>query len=295
MCRHRKKQPLVLDLDGSLRGLEGAQTLPLAAWQERIRLGCGWPVWKRFERYLEARLPERYGTVFLGSGDYHHLTCLLLKRLSQARPLDVVVCDNHPDNLRFPFGMHCGSWVGHAARLPWIRTIHVLGICSADVSWRQAWKNHLLLLYRGRVRYWTIGVDTAWARALGLGESVREFASGDELIDSFTAMQAREGTAVYLSIDKDVLAPHVARTNWDQGRLDLEQLGRVIRSLSGRLVGSDITGEISIHRYRTPWKRWLSALDGQPQVAEETLPHWQAQQMDINRRLLAWIEAGSLS
>lgn len=284
-------QPLVLDFDGSLAGLEGTQTLPLASWQEDIRFGCSRSVWERFGDFLETRMPEHYGTVFLGSGDYHHLTYLLLKRMRQAGPFDVVVCDNHPDNMRFIFGMHCGSWVRHAARLPWIRTIHVLGISSADVSWRHAWENHLLPLYRGRVRYWTIGVNTGWTRAFGLGGSVRGFASGDELIDAFTAMQAKQDIPVYLSIDKDVLAPHVARTNWDQGRLDLEQVGQVIRSLSGRLVGSDITGEISIHHYRTAWKRWLSALDEQPAVAEDALARWQAQQLDVNRRLLPWIEA----
>ncbi|HJW26816.1 MAG TPA: hypothetical protein VJ576_18100 [Rhodocyclaceae bacterium] len=284
-------KPLVLDLDGSLRCLEGAQVLPLGTWQEDIRFGCGAAVWKRFEGHLRERLPEDHGTVFLGSGDYHHLSHLLLKRLGPAGPFDLVVLDNHPDNMRFPFGIHCGSWVRHAARLPWIRTIHVVGICSDDVGRGHAWENHLLPLYRGRVRYWTIGVDTGWARAVGLAKAFRSFAGGGELVDAFVAAQAGESIPVYLSIDKDVLAPEVARTNWDQGRLDLDQVGRVIESLAGRLVGSDITGEVSIHRYRTPWKRWLSALDRQPPIPEATLAQWQAQQIDVNRRLLPWIEA----
>lgn len=284
-------KPLVLDLDGSLRGLAEAQALPLGDWQEDIRFGCGAAVWKRFERHLEERLPRHHGTVFLGSGDYHHLSHLLLKRLGPAGPFDLVVLDNHPDNMRFPFGIHCGSWVRHAADLPWIRTIHVVGICSDDVGPGHAWENYLLPLYRGRVRYWTIGVDTGWAGAVGLGKAFRSFAGGGELIDAFVAAQAGESIPVYLSIDKDVLAPEVARTNWDQGQLELNEVGRVIESLAGRLVGSDITGEVSIHHYRTPWKRWLSALDRQPPIPEATLAQWQAQQMDVNRRLLPWIEA----
>ncbi|MBS1189250.1 MAG: hypothetical protein H6R10_1042 [Rhodocyclaceae bacterium] len=283
--------PLVLDLDGSLRGLEGARVAPLAAWQEEIRFGCGLAPWRRFQRHLDEVLPERYGTVFLGSGDYHHLSHLLLQRLRLAEPIDVVVFDNHPDNMRFPFGIHCGSWVRHAAALPWIRTIHVVGICSGDVGWRHAWENHLPPLYRGRVRYWTIGVDTRWAGLVGLGRSCRSFAGPGDLIDAFTAALGEQDGPVYLSIDKDVLAPEVARTNWDQGCLQLDHIERVIMALSGRLVGSDITGEISIHRYRTPWKRWLSALDDQPPVAEEDLGRWQSQQLDVNRRLLARIGA----
>ncbi|MGE5493474.1 MAG: arginase family protein [Actinomycetota bacterium] len=283
--------PLVLDLDGSLAGLREASFLPLAEWQEAIRFGCGMGVWRAFEKALAAQMPEDYGTVFLGSGDFHHLSHLLLKRLRYSGPFDMVVFDNHPDNMRFPFGIHCGSWVRHAARLPGIRTIHVLGICSGDVGLAHAWENHLLPLYRGRVRYWTIGVDTGWAQAVGLGKSVRRFDTGDALIEAFTAQQRREDIPVYLSIDKDVLAPEVARTNWDQGELDLEQVGRIIESLAGRLVGSDITGEISIYRYRAAWKRWLSALDDQPAIPEDILAAWQAQQMAVNRRLLAWIEA----
>lgn len=286
-----RNPPLVLDFDGSLRGLEGARTLPLSDWQDTIRFGCGRSTWARFERFLDERMPERYGTVLMGSGDYHHLSHLLIKRLDCAVPFDVVVFDNHPDNMRFPFGIHCGSWVRHAAGLPRVRRIHVLGISSPDVGWRHAWENYLSPLYRGKVHYWTIGVDTGWARALGLARSFHSYRAVDQLIAGFTAMLRAADAAVYLSIDKDVLAPDVARTNWDQGQLGLDDVGRVIEALSGRLVGSDITGEISIHRYRSAWKRWLSALDDQPPVAPDALALWQAQQLGVNRSLLAWIDA----
>lgn len=286
-----KAPPLVLDLDGSLRGLEGTQVIPLAGWQEAIRFGCGLAVWRRFETFLRERMPSRYGTVLMGSGDYHHLSHLLLKCLDRGEEFDVVVFDNHPDNMRFPFGIHCGSWVRHAANLPQVKTIHVLGICSQDVGWRHAWENYLAPIYRGRVHYWTLGVDTAWARGLGLGKGFHAFSAAADLIDAFTCRLAGSATPVYLSIDKDVLAPEVARTNWDQGRLGLDDIGRVVASLAGRLVGSDITGEISIHQYRSRWKRWLSALDDQPAVAPEALARWQAQQLEVNRQLLAWIAA----
>lgn len=285
------KKPLVLDFDGSLHGMLGVETVALTEWQEAVRFGCGNSTWRRLEACLQAGLPDEYGTVLVGSGDYHHLTHLLLKRLKRPNPVDVVVFDNHPDNMRFPFGIHCGSWVRHAAALSVVRSIHVLGIGSQDVGWRHAWENYLSPLHAGRVHYWTIGVDTGWARALGLGGSFHGFASPAALIAAFVAWLAQDRTPVYLSIDKDVLAPEVARTNWDQGCLALEDIRQVIGALSGRLIGSDITGEISIHRYRTYWKRWLSALDDQPAVAHEALAAWQRQQMDVNYRLLDWIAA----
>ena len=126
--------PLLLDLDGSLLGLDQGTVVPLRAWQEAIRFGCGRRIWREFGHSLRAALPAKYGTVLCGSGDFHHVSHLLLSFQSPPRPIDVVVLDNHPDNMRFPFGIHCGSWVRHAAELPQVRRIHVVGITSPDVG-----------------------------------------------------------------------------------------------------------------------------------------------------------------
>lgn len=288
-----KPFPLALDLDGSLLGLAGVQRMALGDWQEAVRFGCGRSVWRRFRDCLEARLPRHYGTVLMGSGDFHHVSHLLLQRLTAPEPVDVVVFDNHPDNMRFPFGIHCGSWVRHASLLPNVGTIHVVGICSTDVGRSQAWENYLLPLHRGKVRYWAIGVDTGWVGTLGQRAGAVTCAAADELIERFIAALEPTGRPIYLSIDKDVLDPAVARTNWDQGRLELAAIERVIASLTGRLVGSDITGEVSLYRYQTPWKRWLSARDEQPAISAELLADWQAQQMAVNRRLLAGLAAAT--
>jgi hypothetical protein len=283
--------PLALDIDGSLSAL-AARRIELGNWQEAIRFGCSWPTWKRFQRCLETQLPDLYGTVCMGSGDFHHLSHLLLQRFGQAVPFDVVVLDNHPDNMRFPFGIHCGSWVMHAARLPQVRCIHVLGITSSDVSWRHAWENHLRPLIRGKVRYHTIGVDTAWARRAGLSASFSAFGNSQDLVGRFVAgIPKNIPGQVYLSIDKDVFSPEVARTNWDQGVFQLDDARQLIAGLAGRIIGSDITGEISLHQYATGWKRWLSAMDQQPIISPGDLAQWQAQQIGVNRQLIGWLDA----
>lgn len=279
--------PLLLDLDGSLLGLDQGTVVPLRAWQEAIRFGCGRRIWREFARSLRAALPAKYGTVLCGSGDFHHVSHLLLSFLSPPRPIDVIVLDNHPDNMRFPFGIHCGSWVRHAAELPQVRRIHVVGITSPDVGLGQAWENHLLPLYRGKVNYWTQGVATGWARQIGLGSAIHSHANSDDMIAALGERLAADPAPVYLSIDKDVFAPEVVRTNWDQGRLSLGHVHRVIELVADRLIGSDITGEVSVHAYRTRWKRWLSARDSQPEIPLATLAEWQAQQMALNRSLLA--------
>jgi hypothetical protein len=178
--------------------------------------------------------------------------------------------------------------------LPQVRRVHVLGITSPDVGWRHAWENHWSPIFRGKLCYWTLGVDTRWARPLGLGKGFCSFASAGALVDAFVAgLAANIPGAAYLSIDKDVLSPEVARTNWDQGCLDLDKVRQIIEAFSGKLIGSDITGEISVHHYETRWKRWLSAVDEQPAIHPAELAAWQAQQMHVNRQLLAWLAAAS--
>jgi len=287
------KAPLVLDFDRSVGAIPDAHVVDLAGWQEAIRFGCSLRRFRAVVAEIERRMPVDYGTVFLGSGDYHHLTWPLVERIGTQAPFDVVVFDNHPDNMRFPFGVHCGSWVRKVALLPQVAHVHVLGISSGDVSAAHAWENYLTPLRRGKLSYWTVGVDTRWAARLGLGGAFRPFDAPAALIERFVESRGASTLPVYLSIDKDVLSPDVARTNWDQGRLTDLDLLRVIDALRGRIIGSDITGDISAYRYRSWWKRKLSALDEQPEIDAAQLAAWQAQQHVLNLRLLARIAQAS--
>ena len=180
-----------------------------------------------------------------------------------------------------------------ALRAHELRPAHVLGISSADVSSSHAWENYLTPLRRGKLRYWTLGVDTRWAARWGLGDAFRAFDSATAMLDRFFAERGASRMPVYLSIDKDVLDPSIARTNWDQGRLLDTDLFAAIDQLHGRLIGSDITGDISVYRYKTWWKRRLSALDAQPEVDAAQLAAWQTQQHALNLRLLEHISAAS--
>jgi len=283
--------PVVLDFDGSVGALPGAAVLELRVWQEAIRFGCSLRRLRELVAFVAPRLPADHGTVFLGSGDYHHLSWPLIERRAAHAPFEVIVFDNHPDNMRFPFGVHCGSWVRRVALLPSVAHVHVLGISSGDVSAAHAWENYLAPLRRRKLTYWTVGVDTRWAARLGLADAFRAFDTPADLLEGFIAQQRGRTGPVYLSIDKDVLSPEVARTNWDQGRLlDSDLLG-AIDALHGRLIGSDITGDVSEYRYETWWKRRLSALDEQPAIDPAQLAAWQAQQHALNLRLLERIEA----
>ena len=145
--------PLVLDFDNSIEKLAYDEIrFPLQEWQESLRFGCSWSEWQRFERALT--LPEKFGCVFMGSGDYHHISLIFLQKLAaRGETFELIVLDNHPDNMRYPFGLHCGSWVYQASKLPCISHIHVLGITSSDIGWLHAWENYLTPLLSKKLTY----------------------------------------------------------------------------------------------------------------------------------------------
>lgn len=294
------RQPVVLDVDGSVGCLPGELRLPLAPWQEAVRFGCGLARFADFRAQLDAALPPRPGTVFMGSGDFHHFSWPLIERciaqqgFAPDHPLRVVVLDNHPDNMRFPWGVHCGSWVRRVAMHPAVSQVHVAGITSGDIGPRHAWENYLAPLRAGKLTYWSCGVDTGWARGVGAATAFRSFASVAALAQALARHLSDWPQLTYLSIDKDVFAPEVVRTNWDQGRMREPEAARIIAALRGRIVGSDITGDVSSWRYATWWKRLLSAGDGQDtEIDAATLVAWQAGQHAFNQRLLAMIAASS--
>ncbi len=278
---------LILNFDDSVKPLPEADTIPLNNRQEAIRFGCRKQVLNELGRELAPILDARPPVVFLGSGDYHHLSYLLIERLRALNTrIQVVVFDNHPDNMRYPFGIHCGSWVWHVSRLPFVARVHVVGITSTDVERGRLWENHLAPLYSSKVIYWCVQRNLRAMRFIGIRHS-RSFSSMAALLDDFSASLASMPEPVYLSIDKDVLARDVVQTNWDQGVMRMEELMTAIRMLPGRIIASDVTGEVSSYYYRGWFKRFLSVLDRQPEIPERTLNEWQIQHQQVNRQLLS--------
>ena len=289
-------QPIVLDVDNSVGPLANELRLSLLHWQERVRFGCGLATFKRFAADLQSQLPPQFGTTLMGSGDFHHLSwpliehCIAQHGFSAQRPLRVVVLDNHPDNMRFPWGVHCGSWVRRVAMHPAVSHVHVAGITSTDIGARHAWENYSQPLRAGKLSYWSAGVDTGWAEKKGLANAFHSFANVSELSAALAYALRAVAQPTYLSIDKDVFAADVGRTNWDQGQMHESDATRIIDALRGQIVDSDITGDISSWRYATWWKRWLSAGDGQDtQIAPTELANAQINQHAFNERLLEHI------
>ena len=283
MCR-----PLILDFDGSVLPLDGVERVSLRHEEEAIRFGCRMAELRRLQSELEPHLAANPRLVFLGSGDLHHVSTILIERLRRlSTPITVVVFDNHPDNMRYPFGIHCGSWVRHVAELPFVARVLVAGVTSTDVEGLHVFENRLGPLRRGKIVYWCVTRNLRLLHFLGATES-RSFRSVGEMLGELAAVRE----PVYVSIDKDVLAPEVVQTNWDQGVMHLEELESAIRVLQPRIIGSDVVGDVSSYAYRSRMKRFLSALDGQPAIPPESLPEWQEAHRAVNERLLTLLARG---
>ncbi len=278
----------ILELDDSVGALPGAERIDLREWHDALRFACSNRQLHAFANVLQRVLPVTAGPVFFGSGDFHHLSVPLIAAAAarQQAPVRVVVLDNHPDNMRFPFGVHCGSWVSRVAALPTVARVDVAGITSHDIAAAHAWENRLLPLYRRKLHYWSIGVEVRWATRAGLDQVFHDFDDADAMSKALAEDLAADTRPAYLSIDKDVLHPDVARSNWDQGCLRVAHVQTIIAALRPRLIGSDINGEVSLARYPQWWKRTLSTIDRQPVPDPARLATWQSQQHAVNLTLL---------
>ena len=73
---------------------------------------------------------------FMGSGDFHHVSALLLTSALQhhSRQVTLIHVDNHPDWVKFEKGTHCGSWINRALEQPQVQKVITIGVCSHDLQ-----------------------------------------------------------------------------------------------------------------------------------------------------------------
>jgi len=273
--------PVGLDVDGSLprqpqlvRALH--EVAALRTFEDALRLWAaprGLAAVRNVLHRWQAQHPQPWLT-FLGSGDCHHLTLLLLQALSEsARPATLIVIDNHPDWFVVPPRYHCGNWVSGALRLPWLREAILLGQDSPDLRGACFWRAPFRELRRGRVSLFPYGrsrirVPFWWPRTVaGAAASTRRWYGVELSFQTVQQVGARRlfdevasrvaGQRVYLSIDKDCLAPPYAATDWEQGRLSLDELRYGIQRVreAATLVGADVCGESAPGPLRGFWKR----------------------------------------
>lgn len=300
--------PICLNLDNSLLAItKNDNVFNLSEqWQELLRFSTSWKVFKQWQNFLQTDIFKNNNTnnfheispIFFGSGDFHHLTYSFLKSINDnnknnnKNKITLIVLDNHPDNMRFPFGIHCGSWVYHAAKLDIIKEIYVLGMTSTDISFSHCYETYLTPFLSKKLFYWSIKTSAKWLKFIGRNNQQQCFTSAAELVETFAKkynqnLVENNKNYVYLSIDKDVLSEQFLTTNWDQGVFSETNLFDIIKLVKNYLVGVDICGEYSNYNYQSKFKTFLSNLDGQDSNInmQKNINEIHLQQQKLNQKI----------
>lgn len=264
----------ILNLDGSLleqHALHSAfqsEVLRLEGYGPRIRLGGSFSRFGRFEVALAnaagCATDDEPCTTLYGSGDFHHVSLALLRRLQG--PFNLVVFDNHPDWMRGVPLMHCGTWLYHAARLPQVQRIyHIGGDVDFDnyYQWLAPWR----LLESGKITVfpaWRTFQGRRWRKIVHT--PLRDHADASVATDRWRDLLSPYSEdllrwPLYVSLDKDVMRADEAPVNWDSGHLTLREVCDGLECLMeitrGNLLGMDIVGDWSPVRVQGLLRRWL--------------------------------------
>lgn len=221
-----------------------------------------------------------HGVHLIDTGDYHYVSKLMTDEIPE--PFCLVQIDHHTDTQPGAFdaedgsSLSCGSWVRSVLmQNPNLRLIILIG--PPEESIRQAITS--LNLKRTAVSGYCISPQGIPVLFLPQKTDFRLFKSGRQC-DQFqtypvtqcctninfpplnphsqtsgwdTAEHAAQedrpdSLPIYLSIDKDVLTPEDAATDWDQGTMRLSELLSLLDDLldARRLLGADLCGGLSI-------------------------------------------------
>src|SRR5581483_5306053 len=100
------------------------------AWGPKLRFSAPSALIERFYQEFGARLCP---FILYGSGDFHHLSAVWLRRVTE--PVTVVSFDNHPDWDIRPPKWCCGGWINRALDLPHVKRVSVWGCGSFECWW----------------------------------------------------------------------------------------------------------------------------------------------------------------
>lgn len=151
---------------------------------------------------------------FIDSGNYHYISKLWTDRIKE--PFNLLVFDHHTDIQEPQFGdiLSCGGWIKKVLdENPFINRVTIVGV-------REDLALQIPDIYHSKV----------------------DFIVEDD-ISKATLPSSK--LPCFISIDKDAINEDEARTNWDQGRMKVNDIVRFISAFSNKdnILGIDICGE----------------------------------------------------
>ena len=204
-------------------------------WGPRLRFSAPSQLVEEFYRQVGPRLAP---FLVFGSGDFHHLSALWLRRL--AEPFVLVSFDNHPDWDIRPPRWGCGGWINRALELPLLEKVSVWGCGNFECWWPRQLFGNRRAERTGELEVYPWADGRPAANQNRRGAMMR--ANWRAKFTQFA--QALSGSNVYVTIDLDCLRAEDAVTNWESGRFALDDVAWALAQLreKTRIVAGDICG-----------------------------------------------------
>ena len=251
---------LHLNLDNAWRDQPlGLPVVDARKWGPKLRFSAPPRLVAEFYHEYETRLASPF--LLYGSGDFHYLTALWIRRVAQ--PVTLVSFDNHPDWDVRPPKWGCGGWVNRALELPHVKHVAVWGCGNFECWWP-----HQLFGNRHAERAGILDVHP-WADERPSKDRQRRGAilreNWRKHFDQF--VKNLRGGSVYVTIDLDCLRVEEAATNWESGRFEVVDLEWALSLLgrSTKIIAGDICGAFSTPAYAR-WKQRFAAEFDHPKL-----------------------------
>lgn len=171
---------------------------------------------KRINRFSDSKIK------FIDSGNYHYVTYLMLEKIH--KPFILVLFDHHTDMQPSFFRelMSCGCWVKKVLdENKYIEKVIIIGAKEKQIT-------SIEEKYKDRI--------------ISFSE---EFIKKEYNWEHFSKKYIN--LPIYISIDKDIINPEEAKTDWDQGNLTLKELKTIYTGIckEHQIIGIDICGDSS--------------------------------------------------
>jgi len=218
---------------------------------------------------------KKYPT-FLGSGDFHHISEILVSQIDE--PACLIVFDFHPDWDILPPRFACGSWVTRALKNKNISKCLLIGAGSDDLSSPALQTANLAVLADNRLEIYPYRhkPSSVYFRRVAQNRSIttqkgifsnkiiwHQLEKEDLTVFTLGLIKGLPTRKVYISIDKDCLKKDFALTNWEEGFLRLEQLLIMLKLMRENLdiIGLDVAGDYSAPVILNKIKAFILSLD----------------------------------
>jgi arginase family enzyme len=197
---------------------------------------------------------------FLGSGDFHHITSLLLDKFSEE--ISVISFDDHPDWDILPPRIGCGSWVTRVLGKDNVKKVILIGASSGDISPSLFRMGNYDSLKGDRLEIYPYQHKPTKVFFKKIPENISADVKSGLLYDEIHWQELKTkniaefflhilrrlpAKKVYVTIDKDCLKAPYSLTNWAGGHLELDELLLMLKFIkeNTEIVGLDITGDYS--------------------------------------------------